>query len=71
MGGKATVWTLEATNKQNLPLEDLVVAKKGKPQERNWTPSNKQRYKDQSYQSKNWYSIKKISNVGDMVLETM
>ena len=36
--------------------ENLNMAKKGKPWERNWIPSNistKQRYKDYLYQNKN------------------
>ena len=35
MGRKTTAWTSQATNKQNLTRENLDVAKKVKPSERN------------------------------------
>ena len=35
MARETTVWTFQWTNKRNLTREDLNMAKKGKPQERN------------------------------------
>ena len=49
MGRKTTVWTLQTTNKRNLTRENMDIAKKGKPSERNWISSDsstKQQYKD-------------------------
>ena len=48
MGRTTTVWIFQATNKWNLTREDMSMAKKGKPQDKNWISSNsntKQRYK--------------------------
>ena len=56
MGRKTTVWTFYATNKQRLTRENMDVAKKGKPYERNCISpdsSTKQRYEKQPYPSKN------------------
>ena len=39
-GKKAIVWIFQVTNKRNLTREDLDVAKKGKPSERNRISSN-------------------------------
>ena len=49
MGRKTTVWTLQVTNKWHLTQEDLDMAKKRKPQERNWISpdsSTKQHHND-------------------------
>ena len=35
MGRKTNVWTSQETNKRNLTRENLNVAKKGKPLQRN------------------------------------
>ena len=40
MGTKTVVWIFQATNKGNLTQEDLDMAKKGKPKERNCISSN-------------------------------
>ena len=40
MGRKTTIWTFQATSKQNLTRENLDIAKKGKPKERNWISSD-------------------------------
>ena len=34
MGRKTTEWTFQVTNKRNLTREDLDIAKKGKPSEK-------------------------------------
>ena len=49
MGRKTTVWTFQVTKKWNLTWEDVDIAKKEKPLERNWISSNsstKQHHKD-------------------------
>ena len=35
MGRKTTVWTIQATNKQNFTPENLDMARKGKSEEKN------------------------------------
>ena len=48
-GRQTTVWIFQVTNKRNLQREDLVMAKKEKPLEKNWISSistTKQRYKN-------------------------
>ena len=49
MGRKTTVWIFRETSKWNLTQEDLDMATKGKPEERNWISANsntKQRHKN-------------------------
>ena len=56
MGRKTTVGTLQLTNKWNITLENLDIAKKGKPKERNGISpdgSSEQHQEDQLYQGKN------------------
>ena len=40
MGIKTTIWIFQMINRQNLTQEDLDMAKKEKPQKRNWISSN-------------------------------
>ena len=58
--------------KRHITRENVDVAKKGKPSERNWICSNsstKQCHKDKLYQSKNRWD-NEMTNVGHLVIET-